>query len=667
MSLNYVQGNTMYQAGSGNIVGATSIVLTNFSDIYGNILTMASFGSKGYITLEPDTTNEEAAVFTGVTANANGTYTLTGVSTALAQTPYTETSGLVRAHSGGTKVVITDTADFWSTFPNKNSQETIPQNWSTIDPVGMQDIATKAYVLSVVNGGAVSVNAVIVAGTAGAIVAAGNALYLNTDGKWYLADATTSSKSVNVVIGFAQGSGTANNPITGGVLLEGVESNQSALVAGTVYYLSNTPGALGTSAGTFSVQVGVGSTTSTKLFVKSSLASLNKALVSTTSVANGVPQANSNGFISSGYLGNLFTADVDQSQTTSNSTQKFGEANATGKQATIAEKFIPAVPHIRGVKLWKIADTGSFTGTVKIALQADTAGSPSGVDLATYTLTNTQWGKLNNAAEFSVNFGTPYTTMAVGSAYWIVITPSTNDNSNHPNLGANSAGGYASGAFKYFNGTDNWVAVATVILYFKTLEGVVSQIIETDTSGYLPTVIRPYSLLDFTKTAISVANSTAETTVYSKELDAGFFGTTTGLKFKFTSTMLSATGAAVSATWNLYFNDNLLATTGTAQVNNGTDSISTVIDNIEFYVVNTSLTTQNTGVVLIRSLNSGTGAISSATTFLGNFIVNFVSQQSYSTASVDLTGPGVLKLTVTNSVNTGTTTTFRGGIIEKIG
>lgn len=130
MALDYVQSNTLYLSGSGTIAGATSVTLTTLADIYGNVLTMASFGSKGYITLEPDTTNEEGATFTGVTANANGTYTLTGVSTILAQSPYTETLGLVRQHSGGSKVVITDNVAFWSTFANKQNDETITGNWT---------------------------------------------------------------------------------------------------------------------------------------------------------------------------------------------------------------------------------------------------------------------------------------------------------------------------------------------------------------------------------------------------------------------------------------------------------------------------------------------------------------------------------------------------------
>ena len=133
MAKQYVGTNTLYLAGSGVIVGATSVTLTTFSDIYGNVLTMADFGDMGYITLEPSTTNQEFASFTGVTANANGTYTLTGIKTCLAKSPYTQTSGLVRAHGGGKEVVVSDTPAFWDGFANKNNNETILGKWTFDD------------------------------------------------------------------------------------------------------------------------------------------------------------------------------------------------------------------------------------------------------------------------------------------------------------------------------------------------------------------------------------------------------------------------------------------------------------------------------------------------------------------------------------------------------
>lgn len=160
MTIKYVQSLTLYQAGAGNIIGATTVVLTALTDIYGNAITsMTSFGATGYITLEPDTSNEEGAIFTGVTANANGTVSLTGVSTILAQSPYTATSGLVRQHSGGTKVVVTDNVAFWANFANISNLNTftiLPQSAAT--PTANSDFTTKTYVDNVAISGAPNAN-----------------------------------------------------------------------------------------------------------------------------------------------------------------------------------------------------------------------------------------------------------------------------------------------------------------------------------------------------------------------------------------------------------------------------------------------------------------------------------------------------------------------------
>lgn len=147
MSKAYVQALTQYLAGSGCLIGSTNIVLTSLTDIYGNAITsITPFGDKGYLTCEPDTTNEEAITFTSVTVNANGTVTLGGVKTVLAQSPYTETAGTVRSHSGGTKVVITDNVAFWNTFGNKNNDETLTGRWGTaVVPASPNDIVNKAY------------------------------------------------------------------------------------------------------------------------------------------------------------------------------------------------------------------------------------------------------------------------------------------------------------------------------------------------------------------------------------------------------------------------------------------------------------------------------------------------------------------------------------------
>ncbi len=182
---------------------------------------------------------------------------------------------------------------------------------------------------------------------------------------------------------------------------------------------------------------------------------------------------------------NVSQASTDQTQGTQNATEVVGEANATLKKNKLFQSFIPGKTKIRGVKLYKSADTGTFTGTVTVSLQADSSGSPSGSDLASVVLTNAQWLAFA-AGEFSAIFSSEYSSLVVGNLYWIAIACSTADNSNHPNVGTNSAGGYASGSVKYWNTTDGYVADGTIDLYFKTLEGVVNQIIKTGSSGGVP-------------------------------------------------------------------------------------------------------------------------------------------------------------------------------------
>lgn len=175
---------------------------------------------------------------------------------------------------------------------------------------------------------------------------------------------------------------------------------------------------------------------------------------------------------------------IDQAQTTQNSSTKVGEADATGKQAKLAQSFIANKTSMVGVVLNKQADTGSFSGTVTLSLQADTAGSPSGSNLATVTLSNATWLAIP-VGSFAGIFGTPYSTVD-GTTYWIVITTSTNDNSNHPNIGDNTAGGYSSGSVKYNNTTDGWVAISTIDLYFQTMQTMASKVARYDSNGFIP-------------------------------------------------------------------------------------------------------------------------------------------------------------------------------------
>lgn len=102
-------------AGAGASIADTSINLVEAKKIDGTDLTMADLGSICYVTLEPGVSDKEEQIsFTGITQNVNGSATLTGVKSVLFTTPFTETSGLNKSHSGGTKCIISNTSGFYN-------------------------------------------------------------------------------------------------------------------------------------------------------------------------------------------------------------------------------------------------------------------------------------------------------------------------------------------------------------------------------------------------------------------------------------------------------------------------------------------------------------------------------------------------------------------------
>lgn len=132
MSSKYIQAQTFRIYGSGNAIGDTTLTLTSLKQIDGTTnITMTDFGSKGFMTLEPgNSIQEEQISFTGVTQNAGGTATLTGVKTVGFVSPYTETSGLAKAHPGGGAAVISNTAGFYNRVATKDNDETITGTWT---------------------------------------------------------------------------------------------------------------------------------------------------------------------------------------------------------------------------------------------------------------------------------------------------------------------------------------------------------------------------------------------------------------------------------------------------------------------------------------------------------------------------------------------------------
>ncbi len=181
-----------------------------------------------------------------------------------------ETTGAARLHKIGAKVTLTDFAHIRYLADILRGTGTLdgttPLSYDTAptltDP---KQVATVAYVLSVVNGGAVSFSSQTISATAGESLVAGNIVYFKeSDQRWWKADADLSATFDQVQLGVAQGTAAGGAGVT--ILLSGLAANFSGLSAGTKYFLSNTAGAVVTSGGTNTVFLGVAVNTTTIKF-----------------------------------------------------------------------------------------------------------------------------------------------------------------------------------------------------------------------------------------------------------------------------------------------------------------------------------------------------------------------------------------------------------------
>lgn len=264
-SIKFVAGQDFYLSGNGIAASDTSITLKSFKfPNSGDTILMTDFGDIGYGTLEPGTSRREFISFTGVTQNGDGSATLTGVTRGLdAAAPYTSVAGLKKGHAGNSLFRITNTPQLYDELAAKDNDETITGTWtfstsafpkmsdSTTSPVNDAEFVTKKYVDDTAGGTPVSINRIVVEGTAGATVAAGDLVYLDTtDTEWKLVDATNTATLYNVELGIAQGAGTDGNAITGGVLTQGLDSNQAGLATNNLAYATDVAGTIGTAAGT---------------------------------------------------------------------------------------------------------------------------------------------------------------------------------------------------------------------------------------------------------------------------------------------------------------------------------------------------------------------------------------------------------------------------------
>jgi len=434
-------------------VGDTTATLSTDEDSEGTTLPSGKYG----FTVDGDTSAKEYIVcdLVGTALTNIQSITVQGVAS----------TGFSKYHRYGATVTITDWAVF-SRILNNLTGATGFDSGANLGydgaPAGLtgNQFATVNYVLSVVSGGAVSYETQTLTNqTAGENLTAGDAVYFKeSDQKWWKTDADTTSTFYNVDLGIAGTTASANASVS--IVVDGIYTT-SGLTAGSKYYLATTPGAItatAPSAPSYSVLFGVALST-TKLYITP------QNTKGAEQGSTGIPSSNNKFLTQDGTSDGL----NDQTQTTQDASTAVGTADATTLRNKVAQSFIPTENLIDGVILNKQANTGTFTGTVTITIQADTAGAPSGVALATKTITNAFWLAYSTGA-FYVYF-TSQIALTPGNTYWIVVQTSTADTANCINIGTNSAGGYANGTLRYNNTTDGWVTVTGVDLYFVTLQG----------------------------------------------------------------------------------------------------------------------------------------------------------------------------------------------------
>lgn len=259
---------------SASIISTSgSFTLNNITGWDGNDLVAANFGTQAFgAFLSADRTTMELFSFDPSTiANTSITFISRGLDFGGLQTNIPANNLDWTANE--TYVLLgTDTPQFLLNLASKtNDNEFTGVNTFDItpsagtDPVNPNDLARLSYIQSLILGTLTTID-LIVPGTAGVTIAQGQSIYLDTGtDTWKLTDGTNAATVNNVLLGIAQGAGTTGNPISNGVLLQGVDTHQTGQTGGLTYYASNTPGAISTTPGTNKVALGIAET-ATKLY-----------------------------------------------------------------------------------------------------------------------------------------------------------------------------------------------------------------------------------------------------------------------------------------------------------------------------------------------------------------------------------------------------------------
>lgn len=246
-----IAGQTYVLAGSGISSSETSFTLTSFTVTQnGYKIQDSDMSDIFYVTFEPGSrSRQEIASCTTVTQNSDNTATISGCTRGLLPiTPYTASTSLQFAHSGGSTVIFSDPPQLFNQTTFKSNDETITGSWLFPTPLADSNAATKLYVDTLVSGGTVSNDRLIVAGTAGETLATSTLVYFNpSTQRWNGVSSASTTTFTDRFIGLTQGAGTNGDAVSGGILLKGRHTLSTGLSAGSVYYTATATGTISVS------------------------------------------------------------------------------------------------------------------------------------------------------------------------------------------------------------------------------------------------------------------------------------------------------------------------------------------------------------------------------------------------------------------------------------
>ncbi len=260
-----IAGQTYTLAGSGMSSSDTSFTLSSFTITQnGYPIQDSDMSEVFYITLEPGSrARQEIISCTTVGANTGGPVLISGCVRGLSPiTPYTASTSLAFAHSGGSTVIFSDPPQLFNQAAFKDNDETITGNWIIGAPLSSDSIANKAYVDALVSGTTtLSNDRLVVAGTAGETLATSTLVYFNpATQRWNGVSSASSTTFDDRFIGLTQGAGTNGAAVRNGILLKGRHALSTGLTPGALYYASTATGTMSTATSAQTVGVAVSAT-----------------------------------------------------------------------------------------------------------------------------------------------------------------------------------------------------------------------------------------------------------------------------------------------------------------------------------------------------------------------------------------------------------------------